>query len=212
MNTDKLINSINKIKDTLEEEDEQREKVIKLQRNCIRTCGEAIKSVHREEFDVADEKIKEAKRLKTEMVKKVKGQEGLECWGGLLSAYQELAEAIITNAIIRDDEIPGVEECDVPNASYLLGLGDAIGELRRYLMNSLKERDFDNARRAFEYMEFIYSELMSIDYPKMLVGPLRSKVDYARSMVNKTRSDLINAIQANELEKSMKSLSQKLDD
>jgi predicted translin family RNA/ssDNA-binding protein len=52
---------------------------------------------------------------------------------------------------------------------------------------------------------------MTVDYTKMLVGPLRSKLDVGRNLVNKSRTDLINSLQAFELKESMEKLTEKLD-
>lgn len=200
-----------KIKLMLEEEDKIRDKVLQQQRRIIRVCSEAIKSVHRKEFDIADEKIALAKKMLKEVLNMVKGLNSLECWRGLSDAAQELGEAIFISSMIRNDEIPSVEECQISFTSYMLAASDAIGELRRFMMDSLRTNDFENAQRAFEYMNYLYSELMTIDYTKMLVGPLRSKLDAARNLVNRTRSDLINAKQAFELKESMLNLSDKLE-
>lgn len=200
-----------KIKVMLEEEDKIRDTVLHQQRRIIRVCSEAIKSVHRKEFDVADEKIAQAKQMLKEVLTKVKGFKSLECWRGLNDAAQELGEAIFISSMIRYDEIPSVEECQISFTSYMLAASDAIGELRRFLMDSLRTNDFENAQRAFDYMNYLYSELMTIDYTKMLVGPLRSKLDSARNLVNRTRSDLINAKQAFELKETMLNLSDKLE-
>jgi len=212
MNTKKFEESMHKIKMSLEEENRARESVLQKQRKTIRTCSEAIKSIHRKEFKIADKKIAEARKLLNEMLTEVSGIKSLECWRGLTDAAQELGEAIFISAIVRDNVIPSVEECNISFSSYMLAASDTIGELRRYLMDSLRTRDFDNAQRAFDYMDYIYSELMTVDYTKMLVGPLRPKVDTARNLVNRSRNDLINAIQAYELSQSMTKLASKLDD
>ncbi len=211
MKTKKFEQSMQKIKLMLEEEDKIRDKVLQQQRRIIRVCSEAIKSVHRKEFDIADEKIALAKKMLKEVLNMVKGLNSLECWRGLSDAAQELGEAIFISSMIRNDEIPSVEECQISFTSYMLAASDAIGELRRFMMDSLRTNDFENAQRAFEYMNYLYSELMTIDYTKMLVGPLRSKLDAARNLVNRTRSDLINAKQAFELKESMLNLSDKLE-
>lgn len=200
-----------KIKVKLEEEDKIRDSVIHQQRRIIRICSEAIKSIHRKEFDVADKKIAEAQEMLKEVLTMVKGLNSLECWRGLDDAAQELGEAIFISSMVRYDEIPSIEDCQITFTSYMLAASDAIGELRRFMMDSLRTNDFDNAQRAFDYMDYLYSELMTVDYTKMLVGPLRSKLDVARNLVNRTRSDLINAKQAFELKESMQNLSDKLD-
>ncbi len=212
MNTKKFEDSMHKIKMVLEEENRAREAVIQKQRKTIRICSEAIKSIHRKEFEIADEKIAEARTMLNEMLTQVSGIKSLECWRGLTDAKQELGEAIFISSIVRKDVIPSVEECNINFSSYMLAASDTIGELRRYLMDSLRTRDFDNAQRAFEYMDYLYSELMTVDYTKMLVGPLRPKVDTARNLVNRSRNDLINAVQAYELSQSMTKLAEKLTD
>ncbi|TET31977.1 MAG: hypothetical protein E3J70_01365 [Candidatus Heimdallarchaeota archaeon] len=211
MKTKKFEQSMHRIKVMLEEENKIRDSVLQQQRRIIRVCSEAIKSIHRKEFDIADEKIAVAKKMLKEVLTMVKGSNSLECWRGLNDAAQELGEAIFISSMIRNDEIPSVEECQISFTSYMLAASDAIGELRRFMMDSLRTNDFENAQRAFEYMDYLYSELMTIDYTKMLVGPLRSKLDAARNLVNRTRSDLINAKQAFELKESMLNLSDKLE-
>ncbi|MHA1124949.1 MAG: hypothetical protein ACTSO7_05175 [Candidatus Heimdallarchaeota archaeon] len=211
MKTKKFEDSMDRIKKKLEEEDKVRDVLLSTQRKTIRICSEAIKSIHRKEFEESDKKIKEAADNIKNMLRMVKGIATLECWRGLTDASQELGEAIIFGSIVRNDVIPSVEECEITWNSYMLAHCDVIGELRRYLLDSLKNRDFVNAQRAFEYMEYLYSELMTVDYTKMLVGPLRSKLDVGRNLVNKSRTDLINSLQAFELKESMEKLTKKLD-
>ncbi len=211
MNTKEFEESMNKIKLVLEEDDKARDLVLQQQRKIIRICSEAIKSVHRKEFEITDEKIQEAQSLYTETFTAAKGIKTLECWRGLDDAAQELGEALIINSIVRYDKIPSVDECQIPFSSYMLAVCDVIGELRRFMMDSLRTRNFDDAQRAFNYMDFLYSELMTVDYTKMLVGPLRAKLDVDRNLVNKSRSDLITALQAYDLKETMTELSKKLD-
>ncbi|MHA1838030.1 MAG: hypothetical protein ACTSVH_08700 [Candidatus Heimdallarchaeota archaeon] len=211
MKTKKFEESMDKIKKKLEEEDKVRDELLSTQRRTIRICSEAIKSIHRKEFEESDKKITDAAKNIKHMSLIVKGLASLECWRGLTDASQELGEAIIFGSIVRNDVLPSVEECQITWKSYMLAHCDVIGELRRYLLDSLKNRDFVNAQRAFEYMEYLYSELMTVDYTKMLVGSLRSKLDVGRNLVNRSRTDLINAMQAFELKESMETLTEKLD-
>ena len=211
MKTKNFEDSMSKIKKILEEEDKVRDTILSMQRKTIRICSEAIKSIHRKEYELSDKKIEEAAGNIKEMLRMVQGIATLECWRGLVDASQELGEALIFGSIVRYDKIPSIDDCQITWKSYMLANCDVIGELRRYLLDSLKNRDFDDAQRAFEYMEYLYSELMTVDYTKMLVGPLRSKLDVGRNLVNKSRTDLINALQAYELKESMLKLTEKLD-
>ena len=101
MNTKKFEDSLNKIKLVLEKEDKVRDVILHEQRRIIRICSEAIKSVHRKEFDIFDEKLKEARERYTEIFKQIEGIHTLECWRGLTDAAQELGEAIMINSIVR---------------------------------------------------------------------------------------------------------------
>jgi len=63
--------------------------------------------------------------------------------GSVDSAFQEYAEASILLSLIRESRFVGFEELEVPMTSYVLGLADVIGELRRRALESLRKDDIE---------------------------------------------------------------------
>ena len=108
--------------------------------------------------------------------------------GIVVDAMQELAEAAIIIAIANSDDLPTPEELGVPMTSYLLGFADAIGELRRFCLEALREGRMEAAIINLEMMEEMFQVLMRFDYPDALVS-IRRKQDIARSLLEKTRGE-----------------------
>ena len=73
-----------------------------------------------------------------------------------------------------------------------MGMADTIGELRRIVLTHLMESDADTAKELFSVMEIMCEGLMMFDVPDAIL-PIRRKQDVARGVVEKTRSDLLNA-------------------
>ena len=73
-----------------------------------------------------------------------------------------------------------------------MGLADTVGEIRRVIVGSLMDGDRKRAKALFAAMEDIAEELLMFDVPDAVV-PLRRKQDIARGIVEKTRSDMLNA-------------------
>ena len=87
--------------------------------------------------------------------------------------------------------------------SYLHGLGDTVGELRRYLLDSMRKGDLSRGEDFLAAMEDIYVILVTIDFPDALTGGLRRATDMVRGVLERTRSDLTLAIRQNELERRL---------
>ena len=109
-----------------------------------------------------------------------------------VDAFGEFAEAEILRSVIEDDRMPSFMEIDTVPQSWLLGMADAIGELRRSVLNALTSGDMDEGRRLFGRMEEMYEELSLFDVPDAVL-PIRRKQDIARGVVERTRSDLFTA-------------------
>ena len=108
-------------------------------------------------------------------------------------ALMEYAEACIFYAARNGKRIPSFTELGISPQSWTLGLADSIGELRRSILTSLSDGDLDDARTLFSRMEEMNDALMGFDIPDAIV-PIRRKQDVARGIVEKTRSDLTNAV------------------
>jgi translin len=191
----------------LDEKDEVREIAIKSARAIIRLSGSAVHSIHKGE-DVTDllrVAQDEAHSLRSLL------EEHPDIWNsGLVSdALQEMAEAAIVQAIAIGGDFPSPEDLGMTAAPYLMGLADAIGEMRRFVLVALRKGDVEKAVAHLDMMEEMFLVLMRFDYPQALVA-VRRKQDIARSLLEKTRGDVAVAVSSRRLEERMEELRKRL--
>ncbi len=198
------MNDLDKIAEQLRKDliskDEAREKLLPLCRDAIRFCGNAIRAVHRQEFKQAGELLKNARSLITEAEKVVKTCSELNGTGIIRDAQKEYAEGNITLALVTGKELPTHKGLRVNSAAYLNGLGEAVGELRRYLLDAMRQGDLSRGEELLMMMDDIYSVLVTIDFPDVITGGLRRTTDMVRGVLERTRSDLTLAMRQKELE------------
>ena len=102
--------------------------------------------------------------------------------------------------------MPGPEELAVGHVPYLNGLGEAVGELRRYVLDSLRRGEVDRAEELLPIMDDICNLLATIDYPEAMTGGLRRTCDAQRGAVERTRGDLTIAVRQRELERALREI------
>ncbi|HRW82893.1 MAG TPA: translin family protein, partial [Methanothrix sp.] len=175
-----------------EAKDQAREEALALTRVVIRRCGAAIRSVHRGEFDRALELTEKAGDALSRIGDLLADHPDVRYAGFVDGAEQEYAEARIVYSIITEHRTPTPEEVGVEMTSYLSGLGDTVGELRRHVLDLIRQGRPEDGEVFLEAMEEIYHLLMLFDYPDAVTKGLRRKGDMARSLLERTRGDLTN--------------------
>lgn len=193
-----------------EAKDQAREEALALTRVVIRRCGAAIRSVHRGEFERALELTEKAGEALFRIQDLLADHPDVRYAGFVDGAEQEYAEARIVYSIITGQSTPTPEEIGVEMTSYLSGLGDTVGELRRHVLDLIRQGRPEEGEVYLEAMEEIYHLLMLFDYPDAITKGLRRKGDMARSLLERTRGDLTNAIGQKKLEVQLKELEGKL--
>lgn len=183
--------------------DEAREKMLPLCRDVIRHSGNAIRAVHRQEFEKAGELIKTARSLLADAEEVVKDFSELGSTGVVRDAQKELAEANITLALVRGRALPKPRGLGVDITAYLNGLGEAVGELRRYLLDAMRQGDLSRGEELLTAMDDIYNVLVTLDFPDAVTGGLRRTTDMVRAVLERTRSDLTLAMRQKALEASL---------
>ena len=118
-------------------------------------------------------------------------------------AMQEYTEARLFYDLIENKKFTPVEDLEVTDSSYLLGIADLIGELRRFILENLVEGDIDTAKYFYGIMKELYGTYLQIEFGKNLIPELRRKKDTARVLVERTLSDLFVAQQSRNLEKRL---------
>ncbi len=190
--------------------DRAREESLKLTREVIRFCSSAIRSIHRGELKEAERLMDEAGATLRKIQELLKEHQDIRYAGFVDGAEQEYAEARIVYSITTAQKIPTPEEIGVQPINYLGGLGDTTGELRRHILDLIREGRPREGEVFLEVMEEIYHLLMLFDYPDALTHGLRRKSDLARSMLERTRGDLTNAIEMEKVEATLRRINERL--
>ncbi len=201
--TDNLDSISEQIRLSLSAKDAAREKVLPLCRDVIRYSSQAIRAVHRQEFIQAERLLKSARRLLDEAEQTLTGDVELSNTGFLRDAQKEFAEGSAVLTLVTKKPLPTPGELGVDPASYLNGLGETVGELRRYLLDSMRKGDLSRGEELLAAMDDIYNVLVSMDFPDAITGGLRRTTDMVRGVLERTRSDLTLAIRQQELEKKL---------
>lgn len=192
-------------------EDAAREKGLSLSRDSIRFSANAIRAVHRGEFDPARELINSSRENVEAMSNTLARHPGLFHGGFVHNAQKEYAEACITLALVSGDNLPDPEGLGISYAAYLNGLGEAAGELRRHLLDILRKGEIDRCEEILEAMDDIYSLLVTIDYHDALTGGLRRTTDMVRGVLERTRGDFTVSLRQKELEEKLEDFSTRFD-
>jgi translin len=119
-------------------------------------------------------------------------------------ALKELAEGYITYALVTGERVPSPKELDVEPASYLNGLAEAVGEMRRYVLDRLRRGDVATGERLLAAMDDIYSLLITVDFPDAITGGLRRNTDMVRGVLERTRGDLTTAVRQEEMKAALR--------
>ena len=175
-------------------EDGAREKALRSCRQIIRYSAEAIRAVHRQEWDRAKQRLDAARELLREMDHDLAKHGRLLHSGFVHDAQKEFAEGRITLALISGEDLPRSDALGVSNAAYLDGLGESVGELRRHILDSLRRGDFSRCEELLGIMDEIYGILITMDFPELLAHGLRRTTDAMRGIIERTRGDLTVAL------------------
>ena len=188
-------------------EDEAREKALRSCRQVIRHSADAIRAVHRQEQDKAKGLLDSAHELLRELNQDLAGHGRLLHSGFVHDAQKEFAEGSITLALIAGEGLPKPEALGISNAAYLDGLGESVGELRRYILDNLRREDFSRCEELLTIMDEIYGILITMDFPELLAHGLRRTTDAIRGIIERTRGDLTVALRQKKLETKLNDLS-----
>jgi translin len=172
-----------------------RERALPAARRAIRSCANAIRAIHRSEWEQAHRLMDQAKEAIDEGLLAARDHPEIRFAGYLQDAQKEYAEARITEAVVTGaSRLPTPEELGVEDAPFLNGMAEAIGEGRRHILDLLRHGEVDRGEAILSAMDDIYYVLVSMDYPDAITMNLRRSTDVARSLIEKTRGDLSIAI------------------
>ena len=194
--------SLNKIAKALSEIQDAREFLLKNTREIIILCSKSIISVHKGDMKSAKNNLKQADVL----LKKYKKKATPDLRRYMITPEQEFVEAVSLIAIVEKNEIPSEKQLDVMPESYVLGLMDCVGELKRMIFDKIRIGDIDNASRVFEIMENLYLHLYPFSMYDKIVKEARRKIDVDRILVDDARGAITEEKRRSELIKALNKL------
>ncbi len=182
-----------------QEKSKARERGLQISRGVIRLSANAIRAVHRKEFDRAEGLLAEAEALLKEADVVLSEHLDIYYAGFIPDAQKEYAEGRVALSIIRGEAVPGPGTLGVGDAPYLNGLGEVVGELRRYILDTLRRGETEGCEDMLSVMEDIYSLLVTVDFPDAMTGSLRRTTDNVRGILERTRGDVTMALTSQRL-------------
>lgn len=159
-------------------------------RMLTRNSANAIRAIHRGESELAHSHLDQCKSIFDEMKTELDQYPDLFAAGYCQDAIKEYCEATLTTAYIENRLIPTPAEMGVFYSTFLRGLAETSGELRRRCMDILRTGYSQEAERLLAQMDDIYSILVTMDYPDAVTNGLRRQTDLLRGIVERTRADM----------------------
>ena len=176
-----------------------RDQALSQARALTRYCSQAIRAVHRDDDQAMREQLDEARKLADSLRASVANFPDIYYAGYTQDALKEFVEANVTCALIQNLPLPTPTELGVEDATYLNGLAEVTGELRRRTLDILRHGYSTEAERLLTLMDEIYSVLVTIDYPDAITNGLRRQTDLARGIIEKTRGDVTFSFRSHQL-------------
>jgi translin len=207
---DRLQTIVDTICEEFEAKNAVRDETLRRSRQLIRHCANSIRASHRDDFAGAQALLATARTAAAEMIADTQQYPDIFYAGYTQDALKELTEAHITYALITGESLPAPEDLAVEPASYLNGLAEAVGELRRYALDRLRRGDVATGERLLAIMDDIYSLLITVDFPDAITGGLRRNTDMVRGVLERTRGDLTTAVRQEEMKAALRAFGEQV--
>ena len=191
--------SLQGISKSLKASNASREFLIKNTRDVVILCSHSIIAVHKGDLRLAKQKLKKAEVV----LKKNQKKAGDKFQKYIITPEQEFVEAHSFLAVVENKEIPSLKSLKVSEESYVLGLLDCIGELKRLVLDNIRKGQLEKADRIFDVMENLYQTLYPFALYDKIVKEARRKLDVNRILVEETRSVITEEIRRNHFVKAL---------
>lgn len=207
---DKFDSIIEETRKVFDERTAARDKALVQARQLTRLCAHTIRAIHRLDVDDAHKLLAEAKTLVREMQSDLTRFPDLYFAGYTQDAIKEFSEASLTCAFIENGPLPTPEDLGIEHNTYVNGLAESIGELRRRCLDILRQGYSEDAERLLSTMDEIYNFLVTMDYPDAVTNGLRRQTDLVRGIIERTRADLTLSLREQHLQEALQELSKRI--
>jgi translin len=187
-----------------------RDQAVMQARQITRQAANTIRAIHRGEVEPARENLQRAREMVNSVKQVLTGYPDLYFAGYTQDAIKEFVEASVTCALLLDQPLPTPQELEVESSTFMNGLAEVPGELRRRCMDILRHGYSQEAERLLTCMDDIYAVLVTMDYPDAITNGLRRQTDLVRGILERTRSDITLSYREEQLKQTMNNFVEKL--
>ena len=211
MSQDGLTDIVESIRSDLTQTNALRDDTLQRSRSLIRLCAHSIRAIHRHDWDEAEKLLQEARDEAATMVEALVDHPMLYHAGYTQDALKELVEAYLVYAVVRGNDWPTPDDLQVTPPTYLRGMSEAGTEMRRFVLDLIRRGQVEEAEPYLEFMDDVYSLLITVDFPDAITYGLRRNTDVLRSVLERTRGDLTLAIRQDQMRAALSSFEMRLD-
>lgn len=204
---DNVQSSLDEINGELKDVEERREKLIKGTRDVISICSKSIVAMHHDQMEKAEMNMQQAKIMLDEFRQYSK----TDLYRYVSVAEQEIVEAYSLKSVIQNSAIPSMRDLNVSGSSYITGLLDCIGEIKRMVYDKMRTGRAEDAGKLFSLMQDIYSSIYPFAVYDHLVSGMRRKLDVAKMLIEDVRAIVTEEARRDKLIRAIDSLERKLD-
>jgi translin len=176
--------SLEEIDKNLKDVQDRREKLIKGTRDVVMLCSKSIVAMHHNQLEDAKNKMDQAKT----MLEEFREYAQHDLYRYIAVAEQELVEAYALKSVMEDKPMPSMRDLNVTGESYLTGLLDCVGEIKRLVYDRMRSGKGKDAEKLFATMEEIYNAIYPFAVYDNIVSGLRKKLDVARMLIEDIRA------------------------
>ena len=189
--------------EALEARHRVREQALEVSRQLIRHSANTIRAIHRGEFERAKEMLDEGRSVAKQLSSDLLNEMAIYEAGYVQDALKEYAEASITYAFLAGQPLPSPGDLEVDYPAYLNGLAEAMGELRRAILDLIRRGELEKGEELLGIMDEVYGILVTVDYPDAITRGLRRTTDMVRGVLERTRGDLTLTVRQQRLETTL---------
>jgi translin len=204
---DNVQSSLDEINSDLKDVEERREKLIKGTRDVISICSRSIVAMHHDQMEKAEMNMQQAKTMLDEFRQYSK----TDLYKYVSIAEQEIVEAYGLKSVIQNSAIPSMRDLNVSGPSYITGLLDCIGEIKRMVYDRMRTGRGEDAAKLFTLMQDIYSSIYPFAVYDHLVSGMRRKLDVAKMLIEDVRAIVTEEARRDKLIRAIDSLEEKLE-
>lgn len=203
MHTHSFTGIVDQISQEFEEINRLRDATLGRSRDLIRACAHSIRAIHRHELNEARQMLAEARQDARSMIAPLADYPDLYHSGYTQDALKELVEAALVYALVVGDPLPAPQELGVTGATYLKGMCEAATEMRRFVLDLMRQGRVEEAEPFLTIMDEIYTLLITVDFPDAITYGLRRQTDVLRSVLERTRGDLTLGLRQERLQAAL---------